>query len=67
MEKNSHDDLTPREKNWIITAVNLRQTAEEAGLKTVAEKEYYNVIHAEAEALFARGGVWPIFELWELD
>lgn len=67
MKKNSYDDLTSREKNWIITAVNMRQSPEEAGLKTVAEKEYYSAIRAEAEALFARGGVWPVFDLWELD
>ena len=60
-------ELTVREKNWIITAVNRRQIPEAVGLKTEAELQYYQRIWDEAQALYDQGGVWPIFELWELD
>jgi len=60
-------ELSVREKNWIISAVNSRKTPDEAGLKTEAELQYYNVIWDDAKSLFDRGGVWPIFDLIELD
>ena len=37
-------ELSVREKNWIISAVNCRKTPEEAGLKTEAELAYYKMI-----------------------
>ena len=61
------DELSAREKNWIISAVNSRKTPEEAGLKTEAELQYYKVIWEDANSLFDRGGVWPVFDLFELD
>ena len=61
------DELTVREKNHIISAVNGRQTPQEAGLSTPAELAYYEIIWADAQDLFDRGGIWPVFELWELD
>ncbi|MBQ9931549.1 MAG: ADP-ribosylglycohydrolase family protein [Firmicutes bacterium] len=60
-------ELTARQKNWIIMAVNARETADEAGLKSVGELQYYHDTYNEAMELFERGGVWPIFDLWELD
>ena len=61
------EELTAREKNRIISAVNCRKSAEAAGLKTQAELNYYMMIWDEAQGYFDRGGVWPIFDLWELD
>ena len=66
MNKN-YDSLTAREKNRIITAVNMQQSFEAAGFKTSAEKDFYDAIWADAKSLFDRGGVWPIFDLCELD
>ena len=60
-------ELMVREKNWIITAVNCRKSPEEAGLKTEAELQYYWIIWDEAQGYFDQGGIWPIFDLWELD
>ena len=61
------DALNAREKNRVIAAVNARKTPEEAGLKTEAELAYYKIIREDARQHFDRGGVWPIFDLWELD
>ena len=61
------EELTVREKNRIISAVNCQTAAEEAGLKTPAELQYYQMIWNEAQGYFDRGGIWPIFDLWELD
>ena len=61
------DELNAREKNRVIAAVNARMTPEEACLKTEAELAYYKIIWEDARQYFDRGGVWPIFELWELD
>ena len=61
------EELSVREKNWIITAVNCRHTPEQAGLKTEAELQYYKIIWDDAQSLYDRGGIWPIFDLWELD
>lgn len=66
-DANAADELTAREKNWIISAVNCRKSPEEAGLKSPAELQYYKMIWEEAQEYFDRGGVWPIFDLWELD
>ena len=44
-------DLTAREWNRIICAVNAKQTAEEAGLKTEEELQRYRNIWNEAEEL----------------
>ena len=59
--------LSAREWNRIICAVNNRQTAEEAGLKTEEELRHYKNIWSEAEALLAKYGRWPIFDLVELE
>jgi len=61
------EELTVREKNRVILAVNCQKTAEEGGLKTPAELQYYQMIWDEAQGYFDRGGVWPIFDLWEID
>lgn len=61
------EELSAREKNRVIAAVNARKTPEEAGLKTEAELAYYKIIWEDARQYFDRGGVWPIFDLWELD
>ena len=60
-------ELSVREKNWIISAVNCRKKPEAAGLKTEAALAYYKMIWDEAQRYYDRGGVWPIFDLWELD
>ena len=60
-------ELSEREKNWIISAVNCRKTPEEAGLNTEEELAYYKMIWDEAQGYHDRGGVWPVFDLWELD
>ena len=61
------EELDVRVKNRIISAVSCRKTACEAGLTTPEELEYYHRIRQEAENLYRRGGVWPIFDLFELD
>ena len=61
------DELTAREWNRIICAVNSKKTAEEAGLKTEEELLHYRNIWNEAEALFAKYGNWPVFDLAELE
>ena len=61
------EELSVREKNHIISAVTCRKTAEEAGLSTPAELAHYQEIWQEAQRLYDRGGMWPIFELFELD
>ena len=61
------EELSVREKNRIITAVSCRQTPEQAGLKTEAELQYYKIIWDDAQSLYDMGGIWPIFDLWELD
>ena len=61
------EELTVRQKNHIIDAVNRRLTPEEAGLCTPVQLEYYRIIYADAQSLLRRGGVWPVFELWELE
>jgi hypothetical protein len=60
-------DLTAREWNRIICAVNAKQAAEEAGLKTDEELQHYRNIWNEAEELFAKYGAWPVFDLVELE
>ena len=60
-------DLTAREWNRIICAVNSRQTPEEAGLKTETELFHYGNIWQEAEELLAKYGSWPVFDLAELE
>ena len=60
-------NLTAREWNRIISAVNCRKTPEEVGLKTEKELRHYRNIWAEAEGLFAKYGNWPIFDLVELE
>ena len=60
-------ELSAREKKWIISAVNCRKKPEEAGLKTETELAYYKMIWEEAQGYYDRGGVWPVFDLWELD
>ena len=61
------EELTAREKNRIITAINCQQAPEEVVLKSEAEHAYFRIIYEEAKTLYARGGVWPVFDLWELD
>ena len=60
-------DLTAREWNRIICAVNAKQTVEEAGLQTDEELQHYRNIWNEAEELFAKYGAWPVFDLVELE
>ena len=60
-------DLTAREWNRIICAVNAKQSAEEAGLKTEEELLRYKNIWKEAEELCAKYGQWPVFDLVELE
>ena len=61
------EELTARDWNRIICAVNSKKTAEEAGLKTEEELLHYRNIWQEAEALFAKYGKCPVFELTELE
>lgn len=61
------EQLSIREKNWIISAVSCQKTAQEAGLTTWAELSYYRALWQEAQTLCDRGGVWPVFDLYELD
>ena len=61
------EQLSIREKNRIISAVSCRKTPEEAGLSKPAELAYYRELWQEAQSLYARGGVWPVFKLYELD
>ena len=60
-------DLTAREWNRIICAVNNKQTAEEAGLKTEEALRHYRNIWHEAEEWMAKYGSWPVFGLAELE
>ena len=60
-------DLTAREWNRSISAVNAKKTAEEGGLKTAEELQRYRHIWNEAEELFAKYGDWPVFDLVELE
>lgn len=60
-------NLTARDWNRIICAVNAKQTVEEAGLKTEEEIGHYIKIWDEAEELLAKYGDWPVFELVELE
>lgn len=61
------EELTIRQKNHIISAVSCRRTPEEAGLSTPEELAYYTLIWEDAQSLYDRGGVWPVFDLFELD
>lgn len=61
------DDLTARQWNRIICAVNKKETAEEAGLKTDAELLHYKNIWNEAEEFLVKYGYWPVFDLAELE
>lgn len=61
------EDLTAREWNRIIEAVNNKQTAEDAGIKTEKELQRYRNIWNEAEELFSKYGNWPVFDLVELE
>lgn len=63
----TESNLTAREWNCIIGAVNCRKTPEEAGLKTEKELRHYRNIWAEAEELFVKYGNWPVFDLVELE
>ena len=47
-------ELSAREKNWIISAVNCRKKPEEAGLKTETELAYYKMIWEEAQGYYDR-------------
>ena len=60
-------ELSAREWNWIICAVNSKKTAEEAGLKTKEELLHYHNIWKEAEELYEKYGKWPVFDLMELE
>ena len=61
------EELTARDWNRIICAVNSKKSAEEAGLKTGEELLHYKNIWEEAEAIFAKYGHWPVFDLMELE
>ena len=61
------EELTARDWNRIICAVNSKQTAEEAGLKTEEELLHYRNIWEDAEPLFSKYGFWPVFDLVELE
>ena len=61
------NELTARDWNRIICAVNSKQTPEEAGLKTEEERKHYRNIWEEAEVLLAKYGDWPVFDLAELE
>ena len=60
-------ELTARDWNRVICAVNERKMPEEAGLQTAEELQHYRNIWAEAEELFAKYGKWPVFALAELE
>ena len=47
-------ELTARDWNRVICAVNARKMPEEADLKTEEELQHYRKIWAEAEELFAK-------------
>ena len=64
---NPADHMRPREINRVIRAVNSRETPQEAGLQTESELALYASIRAEAEHWFDKHGIWPVFELCELD
>ena len=59
--------LTAREWNRIISAVNSKETFKEAGLSGEEELQYYQNMWKEAEEIQAKHGIWPIFELAELE
>ena len=61
------EELTARDWNRIIGAVNAQKTPEEAGLCTEEELLHYRTIWTEAEEFFAKYGKWPVFDLMELD
>ena len=59
--------LSAREWNRIVCAVNSRQTAEAAGLKSAEEIRLHERMWREAEALLEKYGAWPKFGLMELE
>ena len=59
-------DLTPRQMNRAITALNCRETPEQAGL-TPEETVWYRAFLAEAEEMERKYGERPVFDLCELD
>lgn len=60
-------ELTARDWNRVICAVNERKSPEEAGLMTEEALLRYRNIWAEAEELSAKYGKWPVFALAELE
>jgi len=60
-------ELTAREQNYIISAVNRKDTAEKAGLQSEEELRLYHSLWKQAEEIQNQYGRWPVFELCELD
>ena len=60
-------ELTAREWNRVICAVNAKQTAQDAGLKTEEELRIYSNMWKEAEEKAEKYGQWPEFALVELE
>lgn len=61
------DKITTARKNMITRAVNAKETLEESGAVTEIEKLYYEHLFNEAVALEQKHGIWPVFEMWEID
>lgn len=60
-------DVAGSRWNHIIGAVNNNIPKEQAGLENDAEKQIYDDIKKEADALEKRGGVRPVFDTVEIE
>ena len=61
------DHVSTSRKNDIIRHVNYRLPKEKYSFRNSAEEAFYESLIDEAERMQAKTGVWPIFELCEID
>lgn len=54
-------------RNDITQAVNLKLSKRAAGLKDAAEEYYYDRLWAEADEFEKKYGVWPVYEMEEIE
>ncbi len=65
--KRSNKSLTAREMNRIISLVNYKTPKEKCDLRSVEEERFYDNLINEAKEMMDRTGIWPIFDVCELD
>ena len=61
------DNVPNRRKNEIIRLVNYKTPKDEIPFRSRTEEQFYENLIREAEETQNRIGVWPIFELCEID